>query len=72
MNNTTKAEYDLARRMLKGHIPIEEVAAMTNLPLSALEEIRDDVEKDNKEANYLNTLDFKDFDIGPIIADNEY
>ena len=31
MNNTTKAKYDLAARMLKGNIPVEEVVLMSGL-----------------------------------------
>lgn len=36
MNNTTKAKYDMAEKMLKVDISLEEVALMTELPMETL------------------------------------
>ncbi|MFR5029451.1 MAG: hypothetical protein ACLTDF_12400 [Coprococcus sp.] len=35
MNNTTKAKYDMAEKMLKVDISLEEVALMTELPMDS-------------------------------------
>ncbi len=71
MNNSTKALYDMAERMLKGHIDVDEVVAMSGLPKEEIERMKDELEKANPEANYLKNLDFKDFDMGPILTDND-
>lgn len=48
MNNTTKARYDLAARMLKGSIPVEEVVLMSGLSeeevLKLKRELRDEIQ----------------------------
>ena len=48
MNNTTKAKYDLAARMLKGNIPVEEVVAMSGLTEEKVKklqfELRDEIQ----------------------------
>ena len=48
MNNTTKAKYDLAARMLKGNIPVEEVVAMSGLSEEEVKklqfELRDEIQ----------------------------
>lgn len=48
MNNTTKARYDLAARMLKGNIPVEEVVAMSGLTEEEVKklqfELRDEIQ----------------------------
>ena len=46
MNNTTKAKYDMAEKMLKVDISLEEVALMTELPVETLKKIQHDIEKD--------------------------
>ena len=43
MNNTTKAKYDMAEKMLKVDISLEEVALMTELPMETLKKIGLDV-----------------------------
>ena len=45
MNNTTKAKYDMAEKMLKVDISLEEVALMTELPMETLKKIQHDIEK---------------------------
>ncbi len=71
MNNSTKALYDMAERMLKGHIDVDEVVTMSGLPKEEIEKMKEALESENSEANYLKKLDFKDFDIGPILTDND-
>ncbi len=48
MNNTTKAKYDLAARMLKGNIPVEEVVSMSGLTEEEVKklqfELRDEIQ----------------------------
>ena len=39
MNKTTKAKYDMAEKMLKVNISLDEVALMTELPMETLKEI---------------------------------
>ena len=46
MNNTTKAKYDMAEKMLKVDISLEEVALMTELPMETLKKIQHDIQKD--------------------------
>ena len=54
MNNTTKAKYDMAEKMLKVDISLEEVALMTELPMETLKE------KDGLVTRH----DVKDVDLG--------
>ena len=48
MNNTMKAKYDLAARMLMGNIPVEEVVAMSGLTEEEVKklqfELRDEIQ----------------------------
>ena len=48
MNNTTKAKYDLAARMLTGNIPVEEVVNMSGLTEEEVKklqfELRDEIQ----------------------------
>lgn len=70
MNNTTKAKYDVASRMLKGKIEAEEVAMMTGLPLEEIEMLKDEVVPHNSEVEMLKNLDNVDLNIGEILFDN--
>ena len=49
MNNTTKAKYDMAEKMLKVDISLEEVALMTELPMETLKKIQHDIQKDGHD-----------------------
>ena len=60
MNNTTKAKYDMAEKMLKVDISLEEVALMTELPMETLKKIKHDIEKDGLVTRH----DVKDVDLG--------
>lgn len=60
MNNTTKAKYDMAEKMLKVDISLEEVALMTELPMETLKKIQHDIEKDGLVTRH----DVNDVDLG--------
>ena len=70
MNNTTKQKYELARKMLKGRIEIEEVALMTGLAADELEKLKEEVNPSNSDAEILKNLDSVDLNIGEILFDN--
>lgn len=44
MNKTTKAKYDLATRMLKADISIDEVALMSGLTIDEIEKLKAGIE----------------------------
>ena len=60
MNNTTKAKYDMAEKMLKVDISLEEVALMTELPRETRKKIQHDREKDG----LVTRREVKDVDLG--------
>lgn len=70
MNNTTKAKYDFARRMLKGKIEPEEVAMMTELPLDEIIKLDEEINPKNTDAEIIKAHDNVDFNIGPLLYDN--
>ena len=59
MNKTTKAKYDMAEKMLKVNISLEEVALMTELPMETLKQIENDIQKDGLVTRH----DLKDVDL---------
>ncbi|MCM1273289.1 MAG: hypothetical protein NC225_10220 [Clostridium sp.] len=70
MNNTTKQKYELAKRMLKGKIEIDEVALMTGLSEDVLKELKEEVVPENRDVEILKNLDTVDLDIGQILYDD--
>lgn len=70
MNNTEKAKYELAKKMLKGKIDIEEVALMTGISLDKLEELNNEINPKNPDVELLKNLDTTDLDMGPILFDD--
>lgn len=46
MNKTTKAKYDLATRMLKVDISIDEVALMSGLTIDEIEKLKAGIESE--------------------------
>ena len=70
MNKQTKAKYDLAQRMLKGHIPVSEVVLMTELPEAEIQKLADELEDQNPEAKVFKNLDFTDIDVGEVLYDD--
>lgn len=67
MNNTTKAKYEMARKMLIGHIDAHEVALITELPIEEVQKICDEVTP--ADSKTLELLDNMDIDFGPILRD---
>lgn len=59
MNKTTKAKYDMAEKMLKVNISLDEVALMTELPMETLKQIKKEIQKDGLVTRH----DVKDVDI---------
>lgn len=70
MNNTTKAKYDLATRMLKGKIEVDDVVMMSGLTKEEVEKLKDEVVPRNTDAEILKNLDNVDLDIGELLFDN--
>ena len=70
MNNTTKQKYELAKKMLKGKIEIDEVALVTGLSEDVLKELKEEVAPESKDVQILKNLDTVDLDIGQILYDN--
>ncbi len=59
MNKTTKAKYDMAEKMIKVNISLDEVALMTELPMETLKQIEHDIQKDGLVTRH----DVKDVDL---------
>lgn len=70
MNNTTKAKYELATKMLKGKIDVDEVVLMSGLSKEEVEKLKEEVNPTNPEIEMLKRLDNVDLDIGEILFDN--
>jgi len=70
MNNTERAKVDVARRMLKGKLPVEEVQQMTGLDMDFLKKLEEEVAPEVREAKILQGLDNTDLNIGEILYDN--
>ncbi|MCR5292798.1 MAG: hypothetical protein K6E28_07935 [Eubacterium sp.] len=70
MNNTERAKADVARRMLKGKLPVEEVQQMTGLDMDFLKKLEEEVAPEVREAKILQGLDNTDLNIGEILYDN--
>ncbi len=70
MNNTTKAKYDLATRMLKGKIDVDDVVMMSGLTRQEVEKLKDEVVPKNTDAEILSKLDNVDLDIGQLLFDD--
>ncbi len=70
MNNTKKAQYELATKMLKGRIEIDEVALMSGLSVEELEKLKEEVDPSNPDVELLKNLDNVDLNIGQILFDN--
>ena len=68
MNNTTKAKYELAEKMLKGKIDIEEVAMMMNLTVEELKPIKEEIDEEVRKV--YGNVDAYDFDMKQVLFDN--
>jgi hypothetical protein len=69
MNNTEKAKVDVARRMLKGKIPADEVILMTGIDESLVKKLEEEIAPEVREAKILQGLDNTDLNIGEILYD---
>ena len=67
MNNTTKGQYELAKKMLKGHIDIDEVVLMSGLSKEVVEQLNEEINPKNSEVQILKDLDTVDLNIGEIL-----
>lgn len=65
MNNTTKAKYDMAKRMIAGHIEVAEVAEMSELPIEEVQKLKDEFDESQPA-----DLDFTKLNLGPVLYDN--
>lgn len=70
MNNTEKAKYELAKKMLKGRIEVDEVVLMSGLPKDEVIKMDEEINPKNSEADLLKKHDTVDFNIGEILIDN--
>ncbi len=70
MNNTDKAKLDVARRMLKGKIEVEEVAMMTDINIETIKKLDEEINPKNSDAAILENLDNVDLDIGQLLFDD--
>ena len=70
MNNTMKGKYELARKMLKGKIDMDEVVLMSGLSKEIVEQLKEEVDPSNPEIEMLKNLDNVDLNIGEILFDN--
>lgn len=68
MNNTEKARYDAAKRMLKGKIDMEEVSMMMGLTIEELTPIKDEVDEEVRKV--YGNIDAYDFDMKQVLFDN--
>ncbi len=69
MNNTERAQRDMAEKMLKVQIDVNEVADMSGLPLEVVQAMKDELEKKNPETAAFRNLDITDMDLGPVMYD---
>ncbi len=66
MNRTNKAKRDLAIRMLKVDISIDEVALMSGLTIEELNAIKSDLDKNDSEANAMKVFNFQNMNFDDI------
>ena len=69
MNHTEHAKYDMAKRMLKGQIDVEEVAMMSGLSIEAVQKLRD--EQDQVERKSLGGMTVRELGVENVLIDND-
>ncbi len=57
MNNTTKAKYDLASKMLKGNIPVEEVVLMSGLSEEEVKKLKFELKDEIQDRNAMRGIE---------------
>ncbi len=70
MNKTDKAKLDVAKRMLKGKIDVDEVAMMTGIDIESIKKLDEEINPKNSDAAILENLDNVDLDIGQLLYDD--
>ena len=56
MNKTEQARLDMARKMLKGQIEVEEVAMISEVPLQQVQKIREELDAHEREMGLENIM----------------
>lgn len=69
MNKTEQARLDMARKMLKGQIEVEEVAMISEVPLQQVQKIREEL--DVHERKMLGGVTVREMGLENIMIDNE-
>lgn len=69
MNHTEQAKVDMAKKMLKGQIDVEEVAMISGLPLETVQKLRE--EQDEIERKSLGGITIREMGMENILIDNE-
>ncbi len=69
MNKTEQARLDMARKMLKGQIEVEEVAMISEVPLQQVQKIREEL--DAHERKMLGGVTVREMGLENIMIDNE-
>ncbi len=57
MNNTKKARFDLASRMLKGNIPVEEVVMMSGLTEEEVKKLKAELKDEIQDRNAMRGIE---------------
>ncbi len=69
MNKTEQAKQDMALKMLKGQIDVEEVAMISGVSLETVQKMRQDL--DEKERKALGGITVKEAGFGSVLIDND-
>ena len=69
MNKTEQAKRDLATKMLKGQIEVEEVAMISGVSLEEVQKMREEL--DEFERRSLGGVTLRELGVGDVIIDND-
>ena len=69
MNKTEQAKQDMALKMLKGQIDVEEVAMISGVSLETVQKMRQDL--DEKERKARGGITVKEGGFGSVLIDND-
>lgn len=69
MNKTEQAKRDLATKMLKGQIEVEEVAMISGVSLEEVQKMREEL--DEFERRSLGGVTLREMGVGDVIIDND-
>lgn len=68
MNNTDKATFDAAKRMIKGGIELEEVSMLMGISVEKLKPIKEEIDEQIRQV--YGNIDNYDFSKGEVLFDN--